>query len=166
MFFRRFVLILSGLLIVLAGLVACGSAKPTATPLTATPNSATSTPTSIPPRSLTVCLGQEPASLFPVNNPSSSARAVLAANAPWVHVRHYGGFIAWDSEEVKIDSIQISGNELHLDSNAKNNIHHLRMTLPAGEEFRAICNEMVCSLRWKSVQKNFEFFDESTNLFF
>ena len=78
--FRRFVLILSGLLIVLAGLVACGSAKPTATPLTtATPSSATSTPTSIPPRSLTVCLGQEPASLFPVNNPSSSARAVLAA---------------------------------------------------------------------------------------
>jgi tetratricopeptide (TPR) repeat protein len=62
---------------------------------------------------------------------------------------------------VKIDSIQISGNELHLDSNAKNNIHHLRMTLPAGEEFRAICNEMVCSLRWKSVQKNFEFFDET-----
>ncbi len=34
---------------------------------------------SIPARTLTVCLGQEPASLFPVNNPSSSARAVLAA---------------------------------------------------------------------------------------
>jgi peptide/nickel transport system substrate-binding protein len=31
----------------------------------------------IPARALTVCLGQEPASLFPVNNPSSSARAVL-----------------------------------------------------------------------------------------
>ena len=76
---HRFVLTLSGLLLVLTGVVACGSAKPTATALPATPNSATPTATSIPARSLTVCLGQEPASLFPVNNPSSSARTILAA---------------------------------------------------------------------------------------
>ena len=76
---RSSVLILSVLLIALAGLAACGSTKPTVTPLTATPESVTPTATSIPPRSLTVCLGQEPASLFPMNNPSSSARAVLAA---------------------------------------------------------------------------------------
>jgi peptide/nickel transport system substrate-binding protein len=63
----------------MAGLAACGSATATNTPLPVTPVSATPTATAIPPRALTVCLGQEPASLFPVNNPSSSARAVLAA---------------------------------------------------------------------------------------
>ena len=76
---RRFVLTLSGLLITTAALVACGSAKSMVTPLPVAPQSAAPTVTAIPPRSLTVCLGQEPASLFPVNNPSSSARAVLAA---------------------------------------------------------------------------------------
>ena len=76
---RRFLLPLSGLLIVMAGLAACGSAKQTVTALPVTPESATPSATVIPARSLTVCLGQEPASLFPVNNPSSSARAVLAA---------------------------------------------------------------------------------------
>ncbi|MGD0750136.1 MAG: peptide ABC transporter substrate-binding protein [Anaerolineales bacterium] len=76
---RSFVLPISGLLIALAGLAACGNSKPTATPLPVTTNPATPSVTTIPPRALTVCLGQEPASLFPVNNPSSSARAVLAA---------------------------------------------------------------------------------------
>jgi peptide/nickel transport system substrate-binding protein len=76
---RRSVLTLSGLLITMAGLVACGSAKPVATSLPVTPTISPSTPTVIPVRALTVCLGQEPASLYPVNNPSSSARAVLAA---------------------------------------------------------------------------------------
>ncbi len=33
----------------------------------------------MPPRQLTVCLGQEPVSLYPVDNPSSAARSVLAA---------------------------------------------------------------------------------------
>lgn len=36
-------------------------------------------PTATPARSLTVCLGQEPATLFPVGNLSSSAQSVLAA---------------------------------------------------------------------------------------
>lgn len=76
---RSFLLTLSGLLIVLAGISACGSTKPSATPLLSAPGTATPGATAIPTRSLTVCLGQEPASLFPVNNPSSSARAVLAA---------------------------------------------------------------------------------------
>jgi peptide/nickel transport system substrate-binding protein len=76
---RSFVLPISGLLITLAGLAACGSSKPTATPLPVTTNPATPSVTVIPPRNLTICLGQEPASLFPVDNPSSSARAVLAA---------------------------------------------------------------------------------------
>jgi len=76
---RRFILPLSGLLIAMAGLVACGSLKTTVTPLPVIPESATPSATAIPARTLTICLGQEPASLFPVNNLSSSARAVLAA---------------------------------------------------------------------------------------
>ena len=88
---RRFVLPLSGLLIVIAGLAACGSSKPTVTSLPVTPKSVPPTATAIPPSALTVCLGQEPASLFPVNNPSSSARAVLAAvyNGP-IDTNSYG----------------------------------------------------------------------------
>ena len=74
---RRSVPTLSSLLIVIALSAACS--RPTATPVPATPQPATPTPTAAPPRAMTICLGQEPASLFPVNNPSSAARAVLAA---------------------------------------------------------------------------------------
>jgi peptide/nickel transport system substrate-binding protein len=76
---HRLALIFCGLLIILAGLVACGSKPPTATALPAVSESATPSATAIPPRTLTICLGQEPASLFPVNNPSSAARAILEA---------------------------------------------------------------------------------------
>lgn len=75
---RRSVLTLSGLLIALFWLAACGKNTLPSTP-PATPASLTSSPSTVPARALTVCLGQEPASLFPVNNPSASARAVLAA---------------------------------------------------------------------------------------
>ena len=61
-------------------LAACGGKlTPTPTLAPATPEPVTPTATALPPRALTVCLGQEPASLFPVNNPSSAARSVLAA---------------------------------------------------------------------------------------
>ena len=77
---RRSMLQVSSVLIVLALLTACnGTATPTA-PAAATPTlepTITTTPPP-PPRILTVCLGQEPASLFPVDNPSSAARSVLA----------------------------------------------------------------------------------------
>ena len=76
---RRSVLTLFGLLIAMAGLAACGSAKPTANALPATPITPTSSTTAVSTRPLTVCVGQEPASLYPVNNPSSSARAILSA---------------------------------------------------------------------------------------
>jgi peptide/nickel transport system substrate-binding protein len=76
---RRSILTLSGLLIAMAGLVACGSGKPVTTPLPVIPTTSPSPATIILARALTICLGQEPASLYPVNNPSSSARAVLAA---------------------------------------------------------------------------------------
>lgn len=75
---RRFMLAFSSLLVVLAFLAACGGSKPTATP-TPEPATPTLTPTAIPPRTLNICLGQEPASLYPVDNPSSAARSVLAA---------------------------------------------------------------------------------------
>ncbi len=76
--FNRSVLALSGLLIAMLWLAACSSATPPAVTQTAFPETATPSTTAIPPRVLTVCLGQEPSSLFPVNNPSSAARAVLA----------------------------------------------------------------------------------------
>ena len=75
MSFRRYVILLCGLILGLSLLVACGQKTPTPTP---TPEP-TLTATPVPPRQLTVCLGQEPTSLFPVNNPSSAARSVLAA---------------------------------------------------------------------------------------
>jgi peptide/nickel transport system substrate-binding protein len=78
---RRSSIRLASLLFVLALLAACGGTAPTASPVpaSATPASATASPTGVPLRGLTICLGQEPSSLFPVDNPSSSARAVLAA---------------------------------------------------------------------------------------
>ncbi len=74
--FRQSLTLLCGLIFGLSLLVACSqphAPSPTPTPeptLTATP---------VPPRQLTVCLGQEPASLYPLDNPSSAARSVLAA---------------------------------------------------------------------------------------
>lgn len=71
---RQAAFLLSFLLALLVLLTACGGDSSTAlTPET------TATPTSAPPRLLTVCLGQEPASLFPLDNPSSAARSVLSA---------------------------------------------------------------------------------------
>ena len=78
----RSALSLAGLLFVLFLLAACGGSTRTATPAptSATPEfSVTLAPTAIPQRPLTVCLGQEPSNLFPVNNPSAVAQAVLAA---------------------------------------------------------------------------------------
>ena len=75
MSFRRSIIILGGLIFGLLLLVACGQKTPSPTP-TLEP---TLTATSVPPRQLTVCLGQEPASLYPLDNPSLAARSVLAA---------------------------------------------------------------------------------------
>lgn len=74
MLFRQFLLKFSGLVIAWT-LTAC-AAQPTVTP---TPDLETATPTETPKRTLTVCLGAEPDSLYPVNNPSSAARSVLSA---------------------------------------------------------------------------------------
>src|SRR5664280_710766 len=79
LYVRTVVLPMAGLLIALGGLAACGSSKPTATAMPVTTNPVAPTMSAILARALTVCVGQEPASLFPVNNPSLSARAVLAA---------------------------------------------------------------------------------------
>ena len=78
MFFHRPVILLCILIFGLSLLVACGQETPP--PLTPTPEP-TPIPTAVPvpPRQLTVCLGQEPASLYPVDNPSSAAGSVLAA---------------------------------------------------------------------------------------
>ena len=62
-------------------LAACGksTATPTALPTHPPVPTRASTQTAAPPKSLTVCLGQEPASLFPIRNPSAAARSVLSA---------------------------------------------------------------------------------------
>jgi peptide/nickel transport system substrate-binding protein len=77
MSFRLPVIFLCTLIFGLSLLVACGQKTPSPTP-TPTPEP-TLTATPLPPRQLTVCLGQEPASLYPLDNPSSAARSVLAA---------------------------------------------------------------------------------------
>ncbi len=66
------------LLAALTLLTACNGSTPTVVP-TQEPVEPTPTATAVPPRSLTVCLGQEPTSLFPLNNQSAAARSVLAA---------------------------------------------------------------------------------------
>jgi peptide/nickel transport system substrate-binding protein len=76
----RSALSLASLLVVAALMAACGGeSTPTATSAPTATESATPSPTAIPSRPLTICLGQEPSSLFPVDNPSSAARAILAA---------------------------------------------------------------------------------------
>lgn len=65
--------------LVLASLIlaACTPAVPVTPEPSAEP--VTPEPTAPAPTALTVCLGAEPVSLYPLNNPSSAARAVLAA---------------------------------------------------------------------------------------
>jgi peptide/nickel transport system substrate-binding protein len=75
MSFRRSLFLLFCLSFV-ALLAACTHTTPS--PSTPTP-APTLMATTLPPRQLTVCLGQEPASLYPLDNPSSAAHSVLAA---------------------------------------------------------------------------------------
>lgn len=76
---RRFAsLFFSLALLAVLGLAACAPKPGTATPTPEPPPTSTATAPP-PPTKLTVCLGQEPVSLYPVDNPSSAARAVLAA---------------------------------------------------------------------------------------
>ena len=65
------------LVVVLPLMAACGRGTTVPTPTPAPESTSTAIP--VPPRQLTVCMGQEPASLYPVNNPSAVAQSVLAA---------------------------------------------------------------------------------------
>ncbi len=78
MSFRRCISIICGLILGVVFLVACGQKTPPVPTSTPT-KQPTPSATPVPPRLLTVCLGQEPVSLYPVNNPSTAARSVLAA---------------------------------------------------------------------------------------
>lgn len=72
--------VFEGFLVFLVVLLAACGPKGTSTPTpTSIPISSTPTPTPTPPRTLTVCLGEEPASLYPFGNLSSAARSILAA---------------------------------------------------------------------------------------
>lgn len=78
---RQTMLVFSGLIFSTIFLAACGGSTPTPTitPIPTTPTLATFTPTPVPERPLTICMSQEPASLFPINNPSAVARSILSA---------------------------------------------------------------------------------------
>ncbi len=78
MSFRRCLIIICGMILGLVFLVACGQ-KATPVPVATPTPQPTPSATPVPPRQLTVCLGQEPVSLYPVDNPSMAARSVLAA---------------------------------------------------------------------------------------
>jgi peptide/nickel transport system substrate-binding protein len=78
MSFRRFLIIICGLILGLVSLVACGQNTPPVPSATPSPRPTPSV-TPLPKRKLTICLGQEPVSLYPVDNPSMAARSVLAA---------------------------------------------------------------------------------------
>jgi peptide/nickel transport system substrate-binding protein len=70
------------LLIIIAALLltACNSATPSAEVIPTTPSqTATPVPTAVPLKTLVVCLGEEPNSLYLYNNPSASAWSVLEA---------------------------------------------------------------------------------------
>ncbi len=77
MMFRKNLMILAGFTLVIA---ACGlpavSAQPTSAPTATLPPAPTSTPA---PRTLTVCLGEEPNTLYPFGQPNAAGRSVLAA---------------------------------------------------------------------------------------
>ena len=74
-FFPHFPGLLALLTFIYTACTPVGTAVPTPTPAeTASPE-----PTVPASTALTICLGQEPSSLYPVNNPYSAARAVLAA---------------------------------------------------------------------------------------
>lgn len=74
---RRAVLITSLWVALLSGCALPMAAAPTPAPTLQPAPEATATP--IPPRKLTVCLGAEPNTLYPLGSPNSAARSVLAA---------------------------------------------------------------------------------------
>ena len=78
MSFRRCLIIICSMVLGLVFLVACGQKATPVPSATPTPQP-TPSATPVPPRKLTICLGQEPVSLYPVDNPSMAARSVLAA---------------------------------------------------------------------------------------
>jgi peptide/nickel transport system substrate-binding protein len=65
--------------LLLLGAAGCTSASSTPTPTAIVPPTTVPTPTPTPPETLTVCLGQEPNTLFPYGQPNAAALSVLEA---------------------------------------------------------------------------------------
>ncbi len=75
----RFLVTAFSLVVLLSLITGCGQGTTPATPTPTRSAQPTATATGVPPRHLTVCLGQEPVSLYPVNNTSPVAKSVLSA---------------------------------------------------------------------------------------
>jgi peptide/nickel transport system substrate-binding protein len=155
-----------GLLICALFLSACqlptlpSSVTQTVSPLdgTGTPQTSkllpTITPTPSPLRSLTVCLGQEPNSLYPYNNLNSAARSVLSAiyDGPIdIFANGYQPVILETIPSEKNGDLQVVPVEMHrgdpvVDSNGN------RVTLSAGVTvFPSGCNQETCMVRYDGV---------------
>jgi peptide/nickel transport system substrate-binding protein len=73
----RIVVLLICLLLI--GAASCAPARSTPTPQATIPPTAAPTPTPVPPTRLTICLGEEPNTLFPYDQPNAAALSVLEA---------------------------------------------------------------------------------------
>ncbi len=129
---------------------AAETATPTQPPNSATPSpELTSTPAS--PRALTICLGQEPNSLYPFANLNTAGRSVLSAlyDGPIdVFSNGYQPVILKDMPSIKNGDVQVTqvtpkrGDQV-VDSNGKPVAFDVGVTvLPSG------CNEASCLVRY------------------
>lgn len=153
-------LVLAGLLLLFA-VSACN--YPTQTPPTSTPDilptlvatllaTPEATPTQVKPeRLLTVCLGEEPASLFPYGDASQAARAVREAiyDSPvdWVNYAPQPGILkkipSLADGDVRLEPVAVSPGDLILD--AKGQI----TTLQAGSSYHPTgCRDTGCAVTY------------------
>ena len=81
---------------------------------------------------------------------TADAQEALHTAGQWLHLRRYGGFLFWDSEDVDLKTLQVGAKEIRFDAHQKNTVRHLRIPYQSGDEFVAGCNEFFCTLAMKA----------------